>query len=46
MDILNQVPAAWVPAEKREMYVDLLTRRLANSSNFVQEATRARAKLL
>jgi hypothetical protein len=44
--ILQQVPAAWLAQEKRAMYADLLTRRLANSSNFVEEAARARAKLV
>ncbi len=45
-EILDQTPDAWLPAQKRPMYVDLLTRRLSGSSNFVQEATRARAKLV
>ena len=47
-DILQQVPAAWLAEEKRAMYADLLTRRLAGSSisNFVEEAARARAKLV
>ena len=44
--IVRQVPEAWLAAEKSAMYVDLLTRRLANSSNFVQEAARARAQLV
>src|SRR6266478_3196044 len=45
-EILDQTPDAWLPAQKRPIYVDLLTRRLSGSSNFVQEATRARAKLV
>ena len=45
-EILEQVPDSWLPAERRPAYVDLLTRRLRSSSNFVEEATRARAKLV
>ena len=45
-DIVEQVPDAWLPAAKRSTYVDLLARRLSVSHNFVQEAIRARAKLV
>src|SRR5437773_773956 len=45
-DILDQVPDTWLSAAKRPTYVELLTRRLRASSNFVQEAIRARAKLV
>jgi hypothetical protein len=44
--ILDQVPDAWLPAARRATYVDLLVRRLNDSSNFVQEAIRARTKLV
>lgn len=52
--ILDQVPDAWLLPEpgiptaeaKRAAYVDYLTRRLSASSNFVQEAVRARAELV
>jgi hypothetical protein len=44
--ILDQVPEAWVSAEKRTQYVDLLTRRLDRSAIFVEEALRARAELI
>jgi len=44
--IVEQVPDAWLPAAKRSTYVDLLSRRLSVSHNFVQEAIRARAKLV
>ena len=52
--ILGQVPDAWLlpepgistPAAKRAAYVDFLDRRLGASSNFVQEAIRARAELV
>jgi hypothetical protein len=45
-EILDWVPDDWLPAANRPSYVDLLTRRLSVSSNFVQEAIRARAKLV
>lgn len=53
-EILDQVPDAWLlpeadvptPAAKRAAYVDFLTRRLNASSNFVQEAIHASAKLV
>jgi hypothetical protein len=45
-EILEQVPAAWLPPDARAVYVDVLTRRLRTSSNFVQEALRARADLV
>jgi len=45
-EILDQVPAAWLPPDSRAVYVDVLTRRLRASSNFVQEALRARADLV
>jgi hypothetical protein len=52
--ILEDVPEAWLqpeagirdPAAKRAAYVDYFTRRLRDSSNFVQEAARARAELV
>jgi HipA-like protein len=44
--ILEQVPAMWLPPQSRAVYVDVLTRRLSASSNFVQEALRARADLI
>jgi hypothetical protein len=52
--VLEMVPDAWLPAEagvaspaaKREAYVDYFVRRLSASSNFVEEATRARAELI
>ena len=44
--ILDQIPAAWLPLELRAEYVDILTRRLKASSNFVQEAIRSRAELV
>jgi hypothetical protein len=45
-EVLEQVPAAWLPPDSRAVYVDVLTRRLRASSNFVQEALRARADLV
>ena len=44
--ILDWVPDTWLPAAQRATYVDLLARRLGVSSIFVQEAIRARAKLV
>jgi hypothetical protein len=52
--ILEDVPEAWLlpeakelsAAEKRAVYLEFFTRRLANSSKFVEEATRARAELV
>ena len=44
--IVDQVPDTWLSAAKRPAYVDLLARRLSVSHNFVQEAIRARAKLV
>jgi len=44
--ILDQVPDAWLPADKRMRYIDLLTRRLERSEIFVEEALRARAELI
>lgn len=51
--ILQQVPDDWLPdpynldpAAKRAAYAGFLTRRLAASSIFVQEALRARAELV
>src|SRR5947199_1013215 len=44
--IVDQVPDTWLSAAKRPAYVDLLARRLSVSPNFVQEAIRARAKLV
>jgi hypothetical protein len=44
--IVDQVPDTWLPAERRAAYVDFLTRRLNASSNFVQEAIRARTELV
>lgn len=44
--ILNQAPDDWLDAQKREAYVDFLDRRLKGSSNFVEEAIRARAELV
>ena len=44
--ILSQVPGAWLPAEKREQYVELLIRRLNHAPDFVEEAVRARANLV
>jgi hypothetical protein len=52
--ILNAVPDDWLrlepgiatAADKRAAYVDILTRRLSASSNFVQEAVSARAQLV
>jgi hypothetical protein len=45
-EILDQVPDIWLPPDSRAVYVDVLTRRLSASSNFVQEALRARADLV
>jgi hypothetical protein len=53
-EILEGVPDAWLSPEpgvpthaaKRAAYVDYLVRRLGASSNFVQEAIRAHAKLV
>ena len=53
-EILHHVPDAWLlpepgistPDAKRAAYVDYFTRRLQASSNFVQEATRARADIV
>jgi len=48
--ILNDVPDDWLASEpgapNRAGYVDYFTRRLASSSNFVEEALRARAQLV
>lgn len=52
--ILADVPEAWLLPEakdlsatqKREVYLDFFTRRLNNSSEFVEEAIRARAELV
>jgi hypothetical protein len=51
-EILAQVPDEWLqsthptPAEARSAYLNLLTRRLAASPIFTQEAIRARAHLI
>jgi hypothetical protein len=53
-EILDLVPDAWLnlqgqqetPADHRRVYVELLSRRLAASSSFLQEALRARADLV
>ncbi|MEA2601077.1 MAG: hypothetical protein QOF89_2069 [Acidobacteriota bacterium] len=53
-EIVEQIPEDWLapepgvatPAERRAGYVEYLTRRLAASSGFVEEAVRARAQLL
>ncbi|XCB25797.1 hypothetical protein RBB75_15285 [Tunturibacter empetritectus] len=51
-EILAQIPDEWLqsshptPAEARAAYLDLLTRRLAASPIFTQEAVRARAHLI
>jgi hypothetical protein len=45
-DWLLPEPGAETPAAKRAGYADYFTRRLAASSNFVEEALRARAKLV
>jgi HipA-like protein len=56
-EIVEQIPDDWLapepldrtapsPSERRAGYVDFLTRRLAASSVFVEEAVRARAQLL
>lgn len=45
-EILDQVPPDWLAINLRSVYVDVLTRRLRASSNFVQEALRARADLV
>ena len=53
-EILHQVPDAWLlpepgvpsPDAKRVAYAEYFTRRLRASSNFVQEAIRARARIL
>lgn len=52
--ILDSAPDAWLlpvagiatPAAKRAAYTDYFVRRLGASSNFVQEAIRARAELI
>lgn len=52
--LVEQIPEGWLasepgvvaPAERRAGYVDYLTRRLAGSSVFVEEAVRARAQLV
>jgi hypothetical protein len=52
--ILEGVPDDWLlpepgnstPGERRKGYVDYLTRRLAASPKFVQEAQRGRAELV
>jgi hypothetical protein len=52
--ILEDVPEVWLlpnakdvsAMEKRAAYVDFFTRRLKGSSNFVEEALRARAQLV
>ena len=54
VEILNDVPDEWLlpepgvstPAAKRAAYVNYFTWRLAASSNFVEEALRARADLV
>lgn len=53
-DIVGLVPEAWLaslsdgvsPAERRAGYIDFLTRRLAASSIFEEEAIRARTRLV
>ena len=53
-DILNLVPEAWLasasdgvtPGDRRAGYIEFLTRRLAASSIFEQEAIRARSRLV
>jgi hypothetical protein len=50
-EILDRVPDAWLHSEdavpgRRAMYVELLTRRLAASSDFLEEAARAHAELV
>jgi hypothetical protein len=45
-NILREVPDAWLPANKRTTYIELLTKRLSSSETFVEEAIRARAKLV
>ncbi|MDP9169452.1 MAG: aminotransferase class I and II [Acidobacteriota bacterium] len=44
--IVDQIPAEWLPGERRSAYVDYLMRRLAASPAFVEEALRARAQLV
>lgn len=44
--ILATVPAEWLSHDRQVEYAGLLSRRLAQSSNFVEEAVRARAKLV
>jgi hypothetical protein len=44
-EIVAQVPASWLPEERRDAYPSLLSRRLA-ASHFVEEAIRARAMLV
>jgi hypothetical protein len=53
-EILDAVPDAWLlrendgigAAEKRQVYLDFFTRRLAASQKFVEEAERARVQLV
>jgi len=51
--VIDQIPDLWLPpepglsaAERRAGYLEFLTRRLAASSTFVEEAVRARAQLV
>jgi hypothetical protein len=45
-EIASDIPAAWLMDGARDAYVDLLSRRLLASPNFVQEAIRARANVV
>lgn len=45
-EIVNQIPEAWLPLERRAGYIAWLTTRLNNASIFVEEALRARNSLV
>ena len=42
MRLVSEIPEDWLDAGKRGLYVDLLSRRLKASANFVEEAIHAR----
>jgi hypothetical protein len=44
--VLEEVPLDWLSGSTRQVYVDVLSRRLSASEIFMEEAIRARAEIL